>query len=440
MQLIYRVLAGLLLLTGPALVQAAVLNLSEGEARAIPVQQVIGSVFVANSKVADYQVIDKKKVVVFGREVGSSSLIVFDEEGNTLASRMVVVNKSMVQIQQQIQLRYPELDISVSNLASQVVLSGTVATENQKEEIETLVGELLEKEVKIRTVKWNLGDEDEDQELLFMDYRRYKGIVNHLQVAATKQVNVKLTVAEVSHSFMEKFGIKIGSASQGAGIFVDSIKHFSASDIVSVISAIGDDSVGQVLAEPNLSVISGETASFLVGGELPVVTIVDGGTNVLYKEFGVRLELAAKVLRDDQIRLSLMPEVSALDTQYSNETYDLPALKTRRARTTVELGDGQSFVLGGLLNNEEKEALTKIPFIGDIPVLGALFRHTETQRTKTELVIVATVNLVKPVEPDQIVLPTLQRTSTLERFFALDKKLSKQYPAREWLRQGGFIQ
>jgi len=148
----------------------------------------------------------------------------------------------------------------------------------------------------------------------------------------------------------------------------------------------------------------------------------------------------AKVLRDDKIKLSLMPEVSSLDIQYANDTYNLPALKTRRARTTIELGDGQSFVLGGLLNTEDRESLRRIPFIGDIPILGALFRKTTTQRAKTELIIVATVNLVEPVHPSQIQLPMMERTTTLSRFFAIDASYPKA--AEKWLQQvlatGGF--
>jgi pilus assembly protein CpaC len=426
--------------------QASVLNLSQGEAKAIHVKQSIGSVFIADPKIADYQVIERQQLVVFGKSVGTSSLLVFDKDGHTLISRMLVINKSMLQIQQKVKLHYPTLDISVSHLADQVVLSGKVATEQQKQDVEDFVGELLAKTATEKTVTLNVPghqgyqSSQDDKDIEFMTHRHYQGIVNQLEVATTKQVNVKLTIAEVAHSFLEKFGIKIGSDGQGTGIFTDTLKHFSASDIVSVISAVGDDSVGQILAEPNLSVISGETASFLVGGELPVVTVIDGSTSVDYKEFGVRLALAAKVLRDDKIRLLLMPEVSALDTQYANETYDVPALKTRRARTTVELGDGQSFILGGLLNREETESLTKIPFIGDIPILGAIFRHTETERKKTELVIVATVNLVQPVLPEKVRLPTIQRTTTLERFFALDSIPSDDDPTRQLLRQGGFIE
>ncbi|USD64738.1 pilus assembly protein N-terminal domain-containing protein [Vibrio sp. SCSIO 43136] len=417
---------------------AKITNLAEGDATSIKLESPIGSVFVANPEIADYQVIEKNKVVIYGKLVGNTSFMVFGEEGETLISRKLVVNKSLVHIQQQIQLRYPKSEVTIFNLAEQAVLSGTVSTVEEREGIYNLVGELLGKKAEISDISWDL--QERSYRMDFMRRYRYEGIVNNIEVVATKQVNVKISIAEVSHTFLEEFGIEIGTTS--AGVFVDSLTSISPDDIISVITAIGDDNVGQVLSEPNLSVISGETASFLVGGELPVVTIVDGGTNVFYKEFGIRLELMAKVLRDDKIKLSLMPEVSSLDNQYANDTYNLPSLKTRRARTTIELGDGQSFVLGGLLNTEDREALRRIPFIGDVPVLGALFRKTETTRSKTELIIIATVNLVEPVHPSQIQLPTLERTSTLTRWFAIESSYPKA--SQKWLEQvlstGGFKQ
>jgi len=420
---------------------ARIINLSEGDADTMTTSRDIGSVFISNPEVADYQVIDKNKVVFFGKTIGNASLLIFDEEGKTLISRKLVVNKSLVHIQQQIQLRYPDVDVKIYNLGEQAVLSGMVSSDQEKEDIYNLTGELLGKEAEITLVEWDLGDNQ--YEMDFMRKYRFSGIVNNIEVASTKQVNVKLSIAEVSHSFMEEFGIQLGSSGSTAGVFVDYLTNFSADDIISVITAIGDDKVGQVLAEPNLSVISGETASFLAGGELPVITVVDGTTSVEYKEYGVRLELMAKVLRDDKIKLSLMPEVSALDdVYYSNDNYDIPALRTRRARTTVELGDGQSFVLAGLLNSEDTESLRRIPYIGDIPIIGALFRHTETTRTKTELLIIATVNLVQPIQPNQIQLPTMEKTSNLQRFFAIDKTYEKtdENLAEQMLAAGGFKQ
>ncbi|WP_235861816.1 type II and III secretion system protein family protein [Vibrio palustris] len=436
---------------------AGVMNISNGEANSLVAKDAISSVFIANPAIADYQVIGKRKVVVFGKKVGNTSLIVFDGDGNALINNTVVVNESLLAIKQQVAMRYPHLDISIYNLGKQIVLSGVVASEEQKQGIESLIGELMEKTSTEKTVKVPSdsngssgsgtgsnssstgSNSDSDEQSLDLG-KQYQGIVNNLEVAVTKQVNVKLTVAEVSQSFAENLGIQINSAGQSNGIFVNSITHFSASDIVSVINAVADNTVGQVLAEPNISVISGGNASFLVGGELPVVTTSNNGSSVSYKEYGIRLNLAANVLRDNKIKLAINPEVSSLDSQFKNNTYDVPALKTRKAKTTVELGDGQSFILGGLLSNEETESLSKIPYIGDIPILGALFRYTQTERKKTELVIVATVSLVKPIETNQVTLPAFERTTNLQRFFALDDKTDSTYTAREWLSNGGFIQ
>ncbi len=417
----------------------SITNLSKGGMQTITVLADIQSVFISDPEIADYQVIDERKVVVFGKKLGRASLAIYGEEGKTLASRKIWVNPSLDHIQQQIQILHPNAQVIAANIGEQVVLSGVVATESERDKINELVGTLLEKSKEEYKLEWDLGD-DETQEILFMKRNYFEGVVNNIEVSTVKQVNVKLSIAEVSHSFLEEFGVSYGSEGAGAGVFVDKLTSFSASDIVSVITAIGNDTVGQILAEPNLSVISGETASFLVGGELPVVTVVDGTTNVEYKEFGIRLELAAKVHDDDKITLALMPEVSSLDTQYSNETYDLPALKTRRARTTVQLGDGKSFVLGGLLSTEDKESLSKVPFVSEIPVLGALFRNTGTERSKTELVIVATVNLVKPIEPNQIQLPTMRKTTTLERFFVIENQYEQASSiwTQEVLASGGF--
>lgn len=414
------------------------INLAEGQAKTFALEGSVSSVFISDQDIADYQVIDEHKVVVFSRKIGRASFIIFDSKGDELLNKQLMVNKSYSLIEQQIAVLYPTATVSVFAIGDNVVLSGSVADEQDKDNIYQMVGELLAKSSDKQT--YQIEDEDSDDvEVGFMTKLHYQGVVNNIEVSATKQVNVKLTIAEVSHSFMQDFGIKMGS-NGSAGMFVDQLNQFSASDIVSVISALGTDSVGQVLAEPNLSVISGEKASFLVGGELPVVTVVDGASNVDYKEFGVRLELMAKVLRDDKIKLALTPEVSSLDSKYSSDMFDLPALRTRRAQTTVELGDGQSFVLGGLLNSEERESLTRIPFIGDIPILGSLFRHTGTERNRTELVIVATVNLVQPVKANQIQLPMMERTGTLTRFFALDDKEGDagQRWASEILTTGGF--
>jgi len=425
------------------------LNLAKDEAKPLSFPSEIDTVFIADPEIADYKVINEDKIVIFGRKIGNVSLIVFGKNGEILANKTIVVNKNLTAIKQQIALYYPQLKINLANLGEQVVLSGKVSNQQQKEQIYSLVGELLNKDYTDKTLSWQVGNIAQNIELDFLERRRYRGLVNHLELAVTKQVNVKLTIAEVNHSFVEQLGFEFGSVTvdggiRGNGLFADMLKGFSTDNIAAFISAINDESTGQVLAEPNLSVISGETASFLVGGEMPIVTYIDDQYLVTYKEFGIRLELAAKVLQDERIRLALMPEVSSVDNSFSNQTFDIPAFKTRRARTTVELADGESFILGGLLSTEDMESLAKIPLIGDIPGLGALFRNTGVERRKTELLIVATVNLVEPISPSLVQLPSMKRTSTIERFFNIKEKHSTDKSTQQWAQQiietGGFKQ
>ncbi|CUB02745.1 type II and III secretion system protein family protein [Marinomonas fungiae] len=440
----FRVFAAVLLFFSGSLSWAQdLINLSEGDTSILKTEQDIGSVFITDPAIADYQVIDEHKIIVFGRGVGKATIVLFNDDGDTLLQKQLVVNRSMVHIQQNIEMRYPNAEVEIYNLGDKVVLSGIVATEEERDGIYILVGELLGKESENQDVEWKVGGQSLSMD--FMRKRTFSGVVNNIEVATTKQINVKISVAEVSHSLMENFGIEFGT--NGAGIFSSPLGNFDSSSIMRAITAINDDEVGQILAEPNLSVISGETASFLVGGELPISTVLNDEVQITYKEFGIRLEMMAKVMRDDKIRVSLQPEVSSIDTQYGDSTFNIPAFKTRRARTTVELGDGQSFVLGGLLNNEERELLRKIPYIGDIPILGSLFRYTETERNKTELLIIATVNLVKPIQSEDIQLPTFQRTTNLERFFVLPEdsffqsmKTENKHISEGILAEGGFKQ
>ncbi|PMN71907.1 type II and III secretion system protein family protein [Enterovibrio norvegicus] len=424
---------------------AGILNLGTGDARSLPFDSVIGTVFISDPEVADYQVIDNNRLVVFGRALGTTTLIVFGENGTTLTKKKIVVNQSLTKVEQILAIQYPNVEVSVLNVGEQVVLSGFVPTQKEKNDIYSIVGGLLNKKYTERRVQWKTSIREEF-DISFMARRTYEGLINNLEVAVTKQVNVKLTIAEVNSSLINELGIKWGTIFSdgfgGNGQFARGISGLGGSltNVAAYISAINDDNVGQVLSEPNLSVISGETASFLVGGEIPITYRVDNGYRIQYKEFGIGLDLAAEVLRDDKIKLSIMPQVSSVDGQFGDTLLDIPSFKVRRARTTLELGDGDSFVLAGLLSSEDEEALSKIPFIGDVPILGALFRNTSTTRRKTELVIVATVSLVEPISSANIQIPSMQRTSALHRFFGVELKSSPEIEKwqREILSTGGF--
>lgn len=437
-----------LFLAGLALPAAAtgILNLGTGDARSMSFDNTIGTIFIGDPEIADYQVIDNNRLVVFGRNIGTTTLIVFGENSETLTEKKIVVNKSLISIEQMIASRYPNADVSVLNMGDRVVLAGTVPTQKEKDEIYAIAGELLSKEQfdKTKTLV-SLNTDVPDKEIAFLNHRTYEGLVNNLEVTVTKQVNVKLTIAEVNSSLVNELGIQWGTLFEDTfsnGQFFRGITGFdgSATNIASYISAINDDRIGQVLSEPNLSVISGETASFLVGGEVPITYLSEDGYTTDFKTFGIGLELAAKVQRDDKILLTLFPYVSSIDEQFGETELDIPAFRVRRAQTTIELGDGDSFVLAGLLSTEDQESLSKIPFIGDVPILGAMFRHTTTIRRKTELVIVATVSLVAPISSSNITLPSIQKTTALSRFFGI--KESNQSDMSDWqaeiLATGGF--
>ena len=448
----FMMLCSALILCGTVAKAAGTISLGVDEAKPMKYQTPIDTVFIANPEVADYQVVKGNQLVVFGKKVGSTSLLVLSESGRTIDSKTLSVNKSLSFIRQQVIARFPDTSIEINNLGDEVILSGLASSEQERQDVYNLIGEVLGKEYVEEKLSWEVGDSSYD--IKFLTNRQYKGLINNIEIDEVKQVNVKLTIAEVSHSFIRQLGIKWGTVNAdgsafnfGSGVFFDTLGNsLNSSNIARYISAVDDDSMGQVLAEPNLSVISGESASFLAGGEMPIITYVDDSQNITYKDFGVRLDLAAEVLKNDKINLSLLPEVSAIDPSIENDL-NLPGFKTRRARTTVQLGDGQSFVLGGLMNTEDREALSKVPLIGDIPVLGAMFRHTSDTRQKSELIIVATVNLVKPVESDTVLLPQFEMsTSSLLRYLNLPKPDFKNTPpilrrqAMSVLAAGGFKQ
>lgn len=414
------------------------MNLNQGSAQTISLKRQISTVFVADPTVADYKIIDETKVVVYGVGMGATSIIVYDRSGNELYNTEVVVNKSLRLLKQTLIARFPDETVNLTNVGEQVVLDGVVSSEEVKIQIYRTVGEMLKKSVTRNTVSLKDGDGSGDS----LDYTAtyvYEQVINNLKVLTTEQINVKLTVAEVSSTFLTELGVSYSDSGQ-SGRFVNKLLDFSAQDIVAVITASGDDQIGRVLAEPNLSVISGETASFLVGGEIPIAIRDEDGISVSYKEYGVKLSMVAKVTDSENIRLSLLPEVSSIDEEKKTSTglINVPSLRTRKAQTTVQLKDGQSFVLAGLLTSEERESLSKIPLLGDIPIIGALFSHTKSNQTKTELIIVATVNLVDPVKTEDIKLPSFRRTSDVERLLRIDLSSMNEPELENTLNKGGF--
>jgi pilus assembly protein CpaC len=257
-------------------------------------------------------------------------------------------------------------------------------------------------------------------------------------VSASTQVHLRVRVAEVSREVIKEFGINwesvfetgdllfgfatgrpaFGAAgsifrgpSQANGAAPDLLfGSFTPGDSVvnTAIDALAQEGLVNILAEPNLTALSGETASFLAGGEFPIPVATDEDEiTIEFKEFGIQLAFTPTVLSGNRISLRVRPEVSELSDDGAIEVNGLtiPALKTRRAETTVELGSGQSFAIGGLLSSDVQNAVSKTPGLGDLPVLGTLFRSTAFRRDETELVIIVTPYLVRPVDEPVLATP-----------------------------------
>ncbi|MGE4802291.1 type II and III secretion system protein family protein [Yersinia hibernica] len=416
--------------------------LSEGESYIIKVQEEIDTVFVSAATIADYELVGNNSIIVYAKQEGTAEFVLFNQSHQPIKKSVVLVNNIITSANKRIQLEFPESNIDINKLGNSYILTGTVETEEAKDSIISIIGEAIGSKKLIGVSRKKEIDGDSQ----YFNTPEYSGIINRIKLSNSNQVNVKLTIAEVTKDFSENIGVDWNTIGNLSGSFqfhkFDGLSKFNAKGISALVHAINDDSIARVLAEPNLSVLSGESATFLVGGEIPIVNTTQNSTSVTYKEFGIKLNIGAKVNEKKRIRIKLDEEVSSINKLFSINGGDShPSFRTRKAATTLELGDGESFILGGLISSSERESLKKIPLIGDIPILGAFFRNAETQKNQTELVVVATVNLVRPVSEKEVELPNFMHTSTLERFFNFTHimEIKREKMAREFLSKGGFI-
>ncbi|WP_318421269.1 type II and III secretion system protein family protein [Photobacterium leiognathi] len=390
----------------------------------------IGTVFISSPEIADYKIIDPQQLVLFANQIGETTLIVYNVDNQVLLSQRITVNVDLTKIRRQLAQSYPQFSLTLTAVGNQVAVRGQVDTAEQRNEIYHLIGSLLNRN--------NTAAATSDA----LSTPHWDGIINGITVAETQQVNVKITVAQVTKEFNETIGVDWPSI--GSGLKSFKLFQYKFNDLSSVITAIANDSIAEVLAEPNLTVLSGESAKFLVGGEIPMVTHDNSQTSISFKQYGISLNLSAKVLDDHKIKLKLAPEVSAVDKMVKSAGIEIPQMITRKAETTVQLADGQSFMLGGLMSKDDQENTAKVPLLGDIPVVGGAFRSVSTRRAKTELVIIATVNLVHPMETTEIRLPHIQKTNSIRRLFNVyvhrPEKEQQDTVTADFLNKAGFIQ
>ncbi|OCG22550.1 MULTISPECIES: type II and III secretion system protein family protein [unclassified Gilliamella] len=441
-----RPLACLFSIGFSSLAFANIHNLQVGQSKTIVLPENVGTVFISQDSVANYEVIDGKSLIIYGKSNGRASLLVYDDANNIIVNDTINVDPLLSQITHRLAQNFPNSSVTVDrydngdpNGRFVYVLNGTTPDTTTKGKIMAVVGSLVGQGAeRIRTTaKGDAGS----AELTFQDYYIYNNIIDNIRVIEEYQVNVKLTFVEVSKQFTDSLGIEWqsltldsmienGSDMNTVGEFtvLGLKKGFRIHDITTMIRALKNDRLAKVLAQPNLSVLSGENASFLVGGEIPIVTKnKDGEANVTYKEYGIKLNISTKVNNDKRIRLFLDNEVSSIAGSYAFNNYNIPTLTTRKTSSTIDLSDGDSFVIAGLINEQDSETLSRLPFISDIPILGALARSAQTERGKTEMVVFATVNLVTANSSfDNVELPILERTDVINSFFNIKNNMNKQ--------------
>ncbi|WP_200909816.1 type II and III secretion system protein family protein [Sphingomonas sp. Leaf42] len=409
-------------------------QLSIGQGELVTLPGTVVDVWVSNPTVADVYVGNPRQIHLFGKADGEATIFATNAAGQIVYATNVRVGQNITGIDRMLRAAIPDADVRVTTVGQIAVINGTVASPADSAQVERLVASLLNPGVAV-------GD---PAALLKV------AVVNRLKMATPLQVNLQVRIAEVSRSFVKNIGVNLTSADATGGFkfgvgqgraffpqFVPGGPLGQSTELTAGITAVTKASigtslfgagkllgldvlgaldlgerVGQVttLANPNLTALSGETGSFLAGGEIPIpVSQGLGAVSVEYKQYGVSLAYTPTVLADGRISMRVRPEVSQLtaagSVQINGTT--IPALSTRRVETTVELGSGQSMMIGGLLQNNHDNSIEKAPGLGDLPILGSLFRSNGFTRNETELVIVITPYLVKPVDSQtQIALPT----------------------------------
>ena len=388
-------------------VTGAVLQLEVNKGRLVRLDRPASTVFIADPEIADIQVKSPSLVYLLGKKAGETTLYAVDESENILASVAIRVNLNLSRLRDAIRKLDPRSDVEVTSIDDTLVIEGVVRSASIAEDVRRLAVRIA-------------GDSE--------------AVINRLGVDAPNQVNLRVRIAEVARGVDKQLGFNwqilgtlgglslglattnpfasavsvvnsLGSLTQGASA------AFNAEgwDFNAVIDALEEEGLVTILAEPNLTALTGETASFLAGGEFPIlVPDSNGRVTIEFKKFGVSLAFTPTVIGETRINLHVRPEVSQLSSKNSVtlNNFVVPSLTTRRAETTVELGSGQSFAIAGLLLNNVNHDIRKFPFLGDIPVLGALFRSDRFQRDETELVIIVTPYIVRPASRMRLAAPT----------------------------------
>ncbi len=384
------------------------LEIERGKSISISTDYTVKRISVGDPEVLDVVALGSKDFQLVAKSVGITNVLVLDDRGRPQAVIEVHVGTPYTHIENSIRRLMHNDSILVEGAGNAIILRGSVSSD-------VLLDQAL------RITEAMIGGSDEDTR-----------IVNLIEVGGNHQVMLKVVIAEMHRSVKREFGTNfaavfstgsgpIGIASQFGGLASAATKFGSvfgsftslgALELLSfMMDILEEEGLSKILAEPTLVARSGETATFLVGGEVPIPVVQSGTSDAItieYHEFGIGLSFTPTVLGPNRIHLTVSPEVSRADFTFGTEVSGtlVPGFATRRASTSVELADGQSFMIAGLLNEEIRELAGKYPLLGSIPIIGALFRSTQFEKEETELVIIVTPTLVKPLGAGPHALPT----------------------------------
>lgn len=392
-----------------------VLSITVDEGQVMHLPRPATSVFVANPAIADVQVKSGALIYILGAAVGQTSFYAVDAQDKIIVSKQIVVGMNLSGLRRAIRQVTGDDRVQVQQVEDMLLLSGKVDNAATVQDVLTAASRYLPRSVRVAPDVTTAGTY----------------ILNRMEIDGSNQVNIRVRIAEVSRSAIKTLGITtnvsnprlFGDVNVAIG-FEPTVAAaealatggisttWGATTLSTALDALASDGLATVLAEPNLTALSGETANFLAGGEYPIPVVDNSGgvstVNVQFREYGIRLAFTPTVTSGGRINLRVRPEVSEIDNSnaVSFGTSYIPGLRTRRAETSVELGSGQSFAIAGLLKNDSSQDISKYPGLGDIPILGALFRSERFQQDQSELVILVTPYLVKPVAANALQSPT----------------------------------
>lgn len=412
--------------------------LSVGIGRSVVVEtgEAVADVLVSDPQIADAVVRTPHRVFVLGIKAGQANLFLFGTGGRQIASLDLTVAKDTSELNNLIMRLVPGSNVHAEVANNAIILSGSVATP-------------LDAQKAMEIAKGYSGGGDE------------ANIINMLNVKGKEQVFLKVTIAEVERTMVKQLGIDFDNVSINSGSYTGAYTGtlldtaiaglgFSSggTNIQAYLNALQEDGVVRTLAEPTLTAISGENASFLVGGEFPIPVSSDDDTiQVEFKPYGIGLDFTPVVMSSGRISLRVKTEVSELTSDGAVDigTLTIQALKVRRAESTVELPSGGALVLAGLLRDNYEDTLSKVPGLSKLPILGSLFKSRDFQRNQTELVVFVTPYMVKPTSPSKLTRPDEHLAPANDAEALFFDHLNKVYradpgaPAGAYQGQVGFI-